>query len=118
MGKSQEKNVPRKIEKLQFASNMLRQGFGDESVLMIVDESAVVTSVPREVCDHVIGEDRNRSKRLKKLLEDGLRYQKLEAAVGEYYETYDDAGNEMAPKREGDLGDIGELVAQEMGYLM
>lgn len=41
----------------------------------------------------------------------------IETLVAQFYETYDDDDNEIAPEREGDLGDIGEVVASFLGYL-
>lgn len=45
------------------------------------------------------------------------KYEELKKAVGEFYPDYDDKNNEIPAKREGDLGDIGELAARTFGYL-
>lgn len=45
------------------------------------------------------------------------KWDKLEAEVLAYYETYDEEGNELEPEKEGDLGDIGEVAARAFGFL-
>lgn len=41
----------------------------------------------------------------------------INAAIAEFYEDYDDDGNRIPPKREGDLCDIGLIAAQKTGWL-
>jgi hypothetical protein len=45
------------------------------------------------------------------------KWHKLNRAISDFYEDYDDDGNEIPPKRQGDLCDIGEVAARHLGYL-
>ena len=38
-------------------------------------------------------------------------------AIAEFYEDYDDNGNEIPPQKDGDLCDIGLVAAEYTGYL-
>lgn len=45
------------------------------------------------------------------------KWDKLSQEIGEYYETEGKDGEEIAPKRKGDLCDIGEVAARAFGYM-
>lgn len=45
------------------------------------------------------------------------KWDQLEDKIAEFYPTYDDDGEEIPAKRNGDLGTIGEAAATAFGYL-